>query len=293
MQQMMPQDRTMTRALLIFALLAPTGSLAQTVNGTVAGRLLTGDGQPAVGVRVSVRSAPDVGAPAANETLVSIGLTDGDGRYRLSDIPPGRYHVTAGLVEDPTYFPGVSSKEEATAITLTAGTLLTQIDFTLVQPLTQLPSQRGSPLRATAPPVPQPAPEFTLKNVRGGEVKSTDLKGKVLVLEIWATWAVPAKEAVPEYHALLRQLKDQGLEVVAVTYDSGTEQDIAAVATQLQMEYPVVVGTPEFDQAFGGHMGLPMTLIIGKDWQIYRKILGRSRNKAQDLETEVRMLLAK
>jgi peroxiredoxin len=173
--------------------------------------------------------------------------------------------------------------------------------FTLLVPATSLAkttppsSQRGSSLPVTTPasPVPQPAPEFTLKNVRGGEVKSTDLKGKVLVLEIWATWAVPAKEAVPEYNALLRQLKDQGLEVVAVTYESGTEQDIAAIATQLQIEYPVVVGTPEFDKALGGFMGLPMTFIIGKDWQIYRKIMGRTGNKAQDLEAEVRKLLAK
>ena len=290
------QGRTMTRALLILALLTPAGSLAQTVNGTVAGRLLTRDGQPAIGVRVSVIPAPEAGAPAANATtLVRIGLTDGDGRYRLSDIPPGRYHVAAGLVDVPTYFPGVPSKEEATSITLTGGALLAQIDFTVVQPLTQPPSQRGSPplVRAPAYRVPQPAPEFTLKNVLGGDVKSTDLKGKVVVLELWATWALPSKEAVPEYNALLRQLKDQGLEVVAVTYDSGSNQDIAAVATQLQIEYPVVIGDAELDRALGGHPGFPTTFIIGKDWQIYRRIFGRTRNKAGDLEAEVRTLLTK
>jgi len=137
------------------------------------------------------------------------------------------------------------------------------------------------------------APEFSLKNVLGGNIDSAKLKGKVVVVEFWAPWAVPSKEAVPEYNKLLRDLKDQGLEVVAVTYESGSVQEVASVVSQLKIEYPVVMGTQEVDVGFGGHPGYPTTFLIGRDWKVYRRIFGRSANKFANLESDIRSLLAK
>src|SRR4026208_2497891 len=67
----------------------------------------------------------------------------------------------------------------------------------------------------------QPAPEFTLRNVLGGELKSADLKGKVIVLDFWATWCVPCKIEIPEYNQIRNKLKDRGVEFVGVTFESG------------------------------------------------------------------------
>lgn len=138
----------------------------------------------------------------------------------------------------------------------------------------------------------QSAPEFSLANVLGGEVHSRDLKGKVVVVEFWATWAVPARSAMPDYNQLRKKLKDQGAEFLAVTFESGTASQIAQVVKDLQIEFPVVMATPEVDKAFGGHPGFPTTFVIGRDWKVYRKIFGATHDKILKLEWDVLSLLA-
>ena len=138
----------------------------------------------------------------------------------------------------------------------------------------------------------QPAPEFSLRNVLGGEVNSKELKGKVVVVEFWATWAAPSLAAIPEYNQLQKKLKSQGVEFLAVTFDSGTSVEVASLLSQLQVEYPVVMGTPEINQGFGGSPGYPTTFLVGKDWRVYRRILGSPPNKIPNLERDILTLLA-
>src|SRR6187399_1903865 len=90
--------------LLLFQSVAPSGRATASVEG----RVLTEDGMPAVGVRVTAQSVPDTAVAARDAgVMVSIVQTDASGRYRLERIPPGRYYITAGLVDFPTYYPGV------------------------------------------------------------------------------------------------------------------------------------------------------------------------------------------
>src|SRR5688572_27464981 len=99
----------MKNVLLVVALCVASVAAAQVgiPNGTITGQVLARDGQPAVGVRVSAMAVPDPGMPATGGTaLVSLGMTDSAGRYRLESIPPGRYYVVAGFVDGPTYYPG-------------------------------------------------------------------------------------------------------------------------------------------------------------------------------------------
>src|SRR5437773_2066713 len=65
----------------------------------------------------------------------------------------------------------------------------------------------------------QDAPQFTLKNVRGGELKASDIKGKVVILDFWATWCAPCKAEIPEYNELRKKVKDRGAEFFGVTFD--------------------------------------------------------------------------
>src|SRR5678816_4115895 len=69
------------------------------------------------------------------------------------------------------------------------------------------------------------APEFTLKNVMGGELKSADLKGKVVVVDFWATWCVPCRKEIPEYVKLREKLKGLDVEFVGVTFDSASADE--------------------------------------------------------------------
>jgi len=142
----------------------------------------------------------------------------------------------------------------------------------------------------------QPAPEFTLRNVLGGELKSADLKGKVIVLDFWATWCVPCKIEIPEYNKLRAKLlkEEQDVEFVGVTFDSGASvENIKPFLKELKMEYPVVMGSDSIDAALGGHFGYPTTFLIGKDWKVYRKLFGAQPDKIEKLEKDINALLAK
>src|SRR5436190_23785042 len=97
----------MTILLLIAAWLAQAIPLPPSETGTVTGTLKTESGAPAVGVRVGAMAKPDSEAAAAAATaLASIAETDSAGHFRLENIPPGRYYITAGRVDFPTFFPG-------------------------------------------------------------------------------------------------------------------------------------------------------------------------------------------
>ena len=149
-------------------------------------------------------------------------------------------------------------------------------------------SKSNRPLR-----VLQDAPEFSLKNVLGGELKSSDLKGKVVVADIWATWCVPCKVEIPGYNELKAKYKDKGVEFVGITFDSGSLEKVKPYVKDLEIQYPIVMGTDEVDAAFGGHPGYPTTILIGKDWKVYRKIIGSVHSKKDMLEKDIVELLAK
>jgi len=139
------------KALLLITALFIQGLQSQTP-GVVTGRLLSKDGSPAPGVRVSAMVVPDGNTPS---TLVSSAETDTAGRYRLENIPPSRYYITAGLVEQPTYYPGVAALSGATAIEVSAGRTISDINFTMAIPAGVVVRGRVVGLPAQSAPVVQ------------------------------------------------------------------------------------------------------------------------------------------
>jgi thiol-disulfide isomerase/thioredoxin len=276
--------------LSLWILIAQGFPAVRVEGGVVSGVVKTSSGQPASGVRIAAAPAPD---PTA---LVSITETDKEGRYSLENVPPGRVYISAGRVSMPTYYPGTLDVASGTVLTIAAGALVSGIDFAIKNESTgrDVPSPIAASQGVPKPlAVIQPAPEFSLKSVLGGEVNSTDLKGKVVVVEFWATWASPSKAVIPEYNRLRRKLKDQGVEFLGITYQSGSAEEIAQFVAQLQIEYPVVVGTDVVNQGFGGAPGFPTTFLVGKDWKVYRRILGQTADKIPNLEKDITALLAK
>src|SRR5262245_40004872 len=125
--------RTMVALLLAIAIFAAQGIPAlPNQGGTVTGVLRTADGLPAAAVRVSalvkLESAADLSSAA---TLAGLAETDSSGRFRLENIPPGRYFIVAGRIDLPTFYPGTLTATEAVSIQVTPGLTAPGIDFVL------------------------------------------------------------------------------------------------------------------------------------------------------------------
>ena len=123
----------MIPTLVVVGLLFTQIPLPQSQTGTATGLVLTTTGVPAAGVRIAAQALTDSTAGIGEGALVSLTQTDSSGRYRLENIPPGRYYIQAGLVDFPTYYPGVTTTTGATTVQITAGSALERIDFTLAR----------------------------------------------------------------------------------------------------------------------------------------------------------------
>jgi hypothetical protein len=124
------------RLLLLSLLVLAEVAASQSATGIVTGRILTKDGAPAAAIRVSAVPLPDVSALGGGvSVLASVAETDRSGQYRLENIPPGRYFITAGPIDSPTYYPGATSAAAATAVTVAASVTARNIDFTITFPV--------------------------------------------------------------------------------------------------------------------------------------------------------------
>jgi len=117
---------------------------------------------------------------------------------------------------------------------------------------------------------------FTLKDIDGKDVKLADYKGKVILLDFWATWCGPCKIEIPAFIDLYNTYKPQGFEVVSVVL---LDRFVNAkpFALKMKMNYPVLDGDPQqnkIDDAYGPLFGLPMSFLISRDGLVCRKHLG-------------------
>ena len=147
--------------------------------------------------------------------------------------------------------------------------------------------------------------DFTLKDVDDKDVRLADYKGKVVLLDFWATWCVPCKIEIPIFIDLYNRYKSQGFEVVSIVL-LDRFANAKPYAAKMQMNYPVLDGDPQqdkIDDAYGPLFGLPMSFLIGRDGWLCQKHLGLpgmqgtkepdAKTVAQIFETEVKALLAR
>ena len=117
---------------------------------------------------------------------------------------------------------------------------------------------------------------FTLKDTAGKDVRLADYKGKVVLLDFWATWCGPCKVEIPGFIELYDKYKSQGLEVVGVVLLDKFE-NAKPFAEKMKMNYAVLNGDEQqdaIDNAYGPLFGLPMSFIISRDGRVCQKHLG-------------------
>ena len=133
------------------------------------------------------------------------------------------------------------------------------------------------------------APEFSLTSLSGDRIDLKDYKGKVVLLDFWATWCGPCRIEIPGFIELQRKYRDQGFAVIGVSMDDGP-QPVREFYQQFRMNYPVVMGSDKLGELYGGILGLPTSFIIGRDGRIYAKHVGTT--DVAVFESEIKELLA-
>lgn len=118
------------------------------------------------------------------------------------------------------------------------------------------------------------APSFTLPDIYGKSFSSERLKGRVVILDFWATWCPPCRAEIPHFISLYNQYKGQGLEIVGVALDQGGSRTVKSFAEDFGMNYPVLIGNQEIANAYGGIRGIPTTFIIDRKGNIVEKFVG-------------------
>jgi hypothetical protein len=134
-------------ASIVFAQVA-VGAQART--GTVAGVIRAADGSPAANIRVTAMAA-EKGPLDAAATYLSFAASDENGRYRLENIPPGRYHIVAGRIDVPTYYPGTTDRSGARDVLVAADAIVGDVDFVVDPASLRAPNP---PSRLTFAPPP-------------------------------------------------------------------------------------------------------------------------------------------
>ena len=133
------------------------------------------------------------------------------------------------------------------------------------------------------------APDFSLESLDGKTLRLSDLRGKAVLLNFWATWCGPCKIEMPWFVDLQKQYGSQGLQIVGVAMDDASKEDIGKFAKDMGVNYPILIGKESVGDQYGGVPALPESFLISRDGKIVDKIIGL-RGKA-DIEEAVKKAL--
>ena len=136
------------------------------------------------------------------------------------------------------------------------------------------------------------APPFDLPDLNGGRTTLESLKGKVVVLDFWATWCGPCIQEIPEYATFWRKNQPRGIEVIGVVMDSGSAQEINDFVREFKIPYRQLIGDDKTGEAFGVSQGFPTTFVIDGKGMIRTKLLGSPPTKFEKLQELVDAALA-
>ena len=135
----------------------------------------------------------------------------------------------------------------------------------------------------------QVAPEFALKDAGGKLVHLSDFKGKVVLLDFWATWCGPCNIEIPWFMEFERKYKDRGFEVLGVSMDDDGWKAITPFVERKKINYRIVLGDDKTGDLYGSVEALPTTFVIDREGRIASVHVGLSGRK--DFEDAIEKLL--
>jgi len=134
------------------------------------------------------------------------------------------------------------------------------------------------------------APDFALKDINGQTVHISDYKGKVVLLDFWATWCGPCKIEIPWFMEFEQQLKDRGFAVLGVSMDEDGWGVVKPYLQEMKVNYRVVLGNDQVGEQYGGVESLPTTFLIDRQGKIASVHIGLSRGK-EEFRNDIMQLL--
>ena len=140
-----------------------------------------------------------------------------------------------------------------------------------------------------APKVGQSAPDFTLTDSSGSRVKLSALKGKVVLLDFWATWCHGCQIEIPWYMDFERKYDSAGLVAIGVSMDEDGWKAVRPYLKEHALNYPVVIATKDVAKEYGGLPSLPVTLLIDRQGNVAESHAGMVDK--DDFEKKIKLLL--
>ena len=132
--------------------------------------------------------------------------------------------------------------------------------------------------------------DFRVTTLDGRSIQLSALRGKVVIVDFWATWCPPCIEELPHFKELYTQYKGKGFEMIGIALDEGGSGAVKSFVKEHGVTYSIAMGTPDLIQNFSGILGIPTTFIIDKNGMIAHKLIGYQEK--QVFEQEIQRLLA-
>ena len=149
-------------------------------------------------------------------------------------------------------------------------------------------SKSTRPLRGGSAVTHALAPDFSLPDLSGQTLQLSRYRGKVVLLNFWATWCAPCRSEIPRFVDLEDKYDREGLQIVGISLDDDPKL-VHAFYQQLSMNYRVAIGDAKLAEQYGGVLGMPVSFLIGRDGRIYAKHVGEADISL--IEREIKSLL--
>ncbi|OGU57368.1 MAG: hypothetical protein A2V66_03185 [Ignavibacteria bacterium RBG_13_36_8] len=120
----------------------------------------------------------------------------------------------------------------------------------------------------------QTAASFILPTADGKQLKLSDYKDKVVLLDFWATWCPPCRRSIPDLISLKKEFGNKDFEIIGISVDTETKPEVIPFMKEYGINYPVVYGNLQVYQQYGGISVVPTSFIVNKQGKIVYKYEG-------------------